>query len=709
MKSVGTKLTAIMLGVILLGISITVGVAVAICGSVITRESLANLNANTQLKAETLNKWLSNQTTNLSALANALSGMNDLVDTLTTVRRGDNLWIGDQVADTVRPILNNILDDNDGSFENYMGFPDGSAVLGSGNKIDFVTWNATERDWYKMALTDTSRAHITDPYVDAQTGELCVTIVSAVTNKGRLLGVVGEDVSMTALQNLIFANTLAVSNYSMLIADDGDILVHPDSKYAPDEKRGFQGIASIDNGAYANLWGEIIAEDGAHKYLDVAGKAHYYNSTMLSTTGWYMVTALPAGAVTQPIANVVLIVMLIALGIMAISVLFIFIIVRNTITKPLVPLTSFMMKASAEGDITIRPEDTEVISRFAHTKDEMGQCISACASFVKHISIVSDALETIANGDLTTEISLLSAKDALGNSLQRMIRSLNTMFVDIGAATTQVSAGSKQIADGSQMLAQGSTEQASAIEQLSVSIGEIADKTKENAGIAKDAADLSVKIRKNAETGSAQMEYMMQAVQEINNAGNKIGKVIRVIDDIAFQTNILALNAAVEAARAGQHGKGFAVVAEEVRNLAAKSAEAAKDTSELIENSISKANLGLKIATETAESLKEIVEGINHSADIVAKIAQSSEEQSAAIVQINTGVDQVAQVVQINSASAEESAAAAEEMSSQSYVLAQIISQFKLRDMGTRPALPTGGRNQQRITTLPVAASVPLI
>ena len=172
---------------------------------------------------------------------------------------------------------------------------------------------------------------------------------------------------------------------------------------------------------------------------------------------------------------------------------------------------------------------------------------------------------------------------------------------------------------------------------------------------------------------------MMSAVKDINQASQSIEKVIKVIDDIAFQTNILALNAAVEAARAGQHGKGFAVVAEEVRSLAAKSAEAASNTGDLIENTIAKANLGFSIANETAVSLKEIVDGINHNAEIMERISQSSEEQSSSIEQINDSIDQVAQVAQQNSATAEQSSAASEQMSSQSQVLEDMLSQFRLK------------------------------
>jgi methyl-accepting chemotaxis protein len=341
----------------------------------------------------------------------------------------------------------------------------------------------------------------------------------------------------------------------------------------------------------------------------------------------------------------------------------------------------------------------QVLAKYGNQSDELGQTIAATDVFLKRINEVSKALETVADGDLTASFSPLSAEDTLGLSLQKMTENLNAMFGDINNSTNQVASGSKQIADGAQALAQGSTQQAAAVEQLSSSIGEIAEKTKENAAMADKAATLSESIRHNAEKGSNQMGQMTQAVKEINDASQAISKVIKTIDDIAFQTNILALNAAVEAARAGQHGKGFAVVAEEVRSLASKSAAAAKDTAELIENSMEKAGLGAKIAGETAASLGEIVSGINESSALVSDIAKSSEEQSLGIAQINKGIDQVAQVVQQKSATAEESAAAAEEMSSQSNMLEELIQQFKFKDSDAR---------RPQLGSAPTAKALPL-
>jgi len=377
--------------------------------------------------------------------------------------------------------------------------------------------------------------------------------------------------------------------------------------------------------------------------------------------------------------NLLVLIIVVLAGAMCIA-LFFALYISNLISKPLISLSSFMKKAGDTGDIFLTPKDMETINNFGKSKDEIGDAISGCTSFITHVTNIASELETVANGDLTSDVKMLSETDTMGKSLSQMVYSLNDMFGNIQASTGQVAVGSKQVADGAQSLAQGATEQAASIQQLSSSVSEIASKTKANAEIAEKTAKLSDAIKENAEKGSQQMDEMIKAVKEINDASQSISKIIKTIDDIAFQTNILALNAAVEAARAGQHGKGFAVVAEEVRNLASKSAEAAKDTGNMIQNSMEKAELGSQIAGETAISLKDIVTGINESSKLIAEIAISSEEQSLGISQVNTGIDQVAQVVQQNSATAEQSAAASEEMSSQSAMLEDLISRFKLKD-----------------------------
>lgn len=272
----------------------------------------------------------------------------------------------------------------------------------------------------------------------------------------------------------------------------------------------------------------------------------------------------------------------------------------------------------------------------------------------------------------------------ISNALNIIVQTLNELLSEIRNSAEQVSSGSDQVSSGSQSLAQGSTEQASAIEELTASIVEIANQTKSNAEDASKAQNLSKNVKLSAENGNMQMRAMQHSMIEINQSSMEISKIIKVIDAIAFQTNILALNAAVEAARAGQHGKGFAVVAEEVRSLAARSADAAKETTLLIEGSIDKVKTGTKIANETAAALVSMVDGIGKVTELVGNIAIASNEQATEIAQINQGIEQVAQVVHQNSATAEESAAASEELSGQAELLKNKLHTFKLRDNDRR-------------------------
>lgn len=293
------------------------------------------------------------------------------------------------------------------------------------------------------------------------------------------------------------------------------------------------------------------------------------------------------------------------------------------------------------------------------------------------------AANKVSKGDLDVTIDVNTKEEigALGKALSLMTDNLNNVMSNISTASDQVAAGSVQVSDSSMSLSQGATEQASSIEELSASIEEISEQTKMNASNAEEAETKASTTKEIATQGNQQMIEMLAAMNDINESSSNISRIIKVIDEIAFQTNILALNAAVEAARAGEHGKGFAVVAEEVRNLAARSADAARETTAMIEGSIDKVNNGTNIANRTAEALTEIVDGISSVTELVSQIAIASNEQAQGVDQINQGIIQISNVVQSTSATAEETAAASEELSSQADLLKQEVSTFKLKSM----------------------------
>jgi len=271
-----------------------------------------------------------------------------------------------------------------------------------------------------------------------------------------------------------------------------------------------------------------------------------------------------------------------------------------------------------------------------------------------------------------------------------MLDSLNNMFDELRSASSQMAAGSDQVSQAAQNLASGSTEQAASVEEFSAALTNLEEKTKNNAENATLAREANDKAGTQLTDSGRYMNDLLEAMKSIDESSSSITKVIKVIEDIAFQTNILALNAAVEAARAGQHGKGFAVVADEVRNLASKSASAAKETAALIEGSSERVKEGNQIVSRTNESLAMVMEYAQELARRVGEVDTASAEQTHEIFEIRQGVDQISDVVQANSATAEQSAAAAQEMSAQADMLDQLVRKFKLRQGDTHNTLLTG-------------------
>ena len=353
--------------------------------------------------------------------------------------------------------------------------------------------------------------------------------------------------------------------------------------------------------------------------------------------------------------------------------------INNTLDLIITPIdeASDVLEKFSQGDLTVRVNG-DYSGDYAKIKNALNFTIEEIG---KYIFEISEKLSLIEEKDLRISINrkFMGDFDKLKKSINGIIKNLNNVFSEFAQSSTQIATGSEELSKSSQTLSQGATEQASSIEEITSSIEEIANQAKGNAQKSKDANNLIEMVRKHSDEGEYQMNNMVNAMDEIRLSSQNIHKIIKVIDDIAFQTNILALNAAVEAARAGNHGKGFAVVAEEVRNLASKSANAVKDTSELIEESIKKVNYGNEIADNTSAILNKITQEIKSASDMVENVFKSSEEQSMEIAQITDGINQISKVIQMNSATAEETAAASEEMSSQSFVLKEQIEEFSLK------------------------------
>lgn len=320
------------------------------------------------------------------------------------------------------------------------------------------------------------------------------------------------------------------------------------------------------------------------------------------------------------------------------------------------------------------------------SKDELGKMAQSIRKtnvlLTSYISDISEKIQLMSQGDMRIDMQMDYIGDfaVIKKAIENTAFSLNDTLQTINTAAEQVSTGASQVSSGAQALASGSTEQASSVEELSVTVTKVAEQAAANSENVKLATQYVEQAGAGVETGNEHMGQLTEAMMEINAASSQIANITKVIEDIAFQTNILALNAAIEAARAGNVGKGFAVVADEVRNLAAKSAEAAKQTADLIQASVITVSKGTQITTQTAQILSDVREKTKLVVESIIKIDNASAEQATAIEQIKEGLNQVSSVVQTNAATAEENSATSEEMSAQAATLHEEVGKFKLNN-----------------------------
>lgn len=371
----------------------------------------------------------------------------------------------------------------------------------------------------------------------------------------------------------------------------------------------------------------------------------------------------------------------------------------RAISNPVAQLSAAAKKL-AKGDVDVELHKV--------SNDDLGILMDNFLEMAASIRAQAEIADEIAEGNLTVAVQPRSAEDLLGNALSLLVKDNDSILSNVKDSTMQVTVGADEVAAASQALAQGATEQASALEEVTASMNEISQHTKTNATQANEANERVISVKDMAETGNDQMKSLIGAMNDINESSETISKILKTIDSIAFQTNILALNAAVEAARAGVHGKGFAVVAEEVRNLAAKSASAASETAEIIEDTIRKVSNGTQIAEATAKSLDEIVGSIDRIVDLIGAIASASNEQATAVSQVDQAISQVSQVVQTNSATSEQCAASSAELSSQAANLRTLVAHFKLSsssddsasDLDAGYRRPSGNSHNEQIISL---------
>lgn len=527
--------------------------------------------------------------------------------------------------------------------------------------------------YYKMAV-NAGVPIVTDPF--EINGQQAVSYAFPIYRDKELQGVVMANISLDSFSKVDATNPSYPSMYATIYDDAGTIIYDSEDianinrtmgEFTPfkDELEYVQGLM-----AQGNAFNVETTRENGEKV------SRFFTPLQAGTEIWWSLTAAESKDVNAAVVkNTVWMAVIFAIALFVIIFTLIFLL--HKMLDPMKDVVSAAEQiAAGHLDVHLQAAAEDEIGILSHTFQKMSDNLKTIVDDVRYL------LGEMSEGNF--KITSKAASSYVGDfesfiqSIRQMNGTLSHTLSQINQSADQVSSGSDQVASGAQALSQGTTEQASSVEELAATINEISAKVQGTAQNAALARNQSAETEKEVSTCSGQMHEMISAMDDISSKSTEIGKIIKTIEDIAFQTNILALNAAVEAARAGEAGKGFAVVADEVRNLASKSAEASHDTAALIEGSRLAVEKGTSIANHTASTLAQVVTSVQSSASTIDKIADAANEQALAISQITSGIDQISSVIQTNSATAEESAAASEELSGQAQMLKDLINKFQV-------------------------------
>lgn len=553
-------------------------------------------------------------------------------------------------------------------------------IIGKNGVSIFDGKDYSDREYVQQAMQ--GNVYVSEPLISKITGELSIMVAAPIYTDGvygsSIAGVVYFVPHETFLNDIVSAIQLGENSRAYMINKSGDTIA--------DITLDTITVQNIEAEAQANpALGELAAihasmrqgQNGFGSYISGEEKMFAAYAPVNDTDGWSIAVTAPqlnylASTRDAMVVNLAVIVLSIVASVIVALVL------AAHISRP--------MKACAERMKLLVKGDLETPMPRITTRDETGMLANSTASLVEGLGMVIHdigyMLTEMANQNFDVhtkheEVYVGGFRNIL-DSMRHMKRELSDAMHQVNNSAQQVASASTQLSASAQMLSQGTTEQASSVQELAARLSEINEQAKSTANEAMEVRHKTHQTGKEVSMCNEKMQHLVEAMNKIQDSSDQIEKILKTIDDIAFQTNILALNASVEAARAGSAGKGFAVVAEEVRSLAGKSAEAAQNTSMLIGNSTEAVHTGTKIANNTAEVLQEVVRSIQSMVDSIDEIASVSNEQSSAVGQVSDGINQIADVVQSNSATAEEGAAASEQLSAEAASLKQLVNQFTL-------------------------------
>lgn len=559
--------------------------------------------------------------------------------------------------------------------------------------------NISDRDYFE-ACRSLSKTIVSDPVIRRDNGDMNIMIVTPLMTDNEFDGVVFAGIDAGFLCDIVASISIGESGNAAILDSKGTTIGFADKQLVLDAYNTQEEAKSDPKlKRLAAIEADMASGNsdfGSYSYGGVE-KFMFY-TPIEDTNGWSIDVAVEQGEFLNDTYNGIWFLAIVSILILGISIVLIMRMTTN-IVNPIKACVE-RIRLMAKGDLhspaieVAAKDETKVLA------DSTKELISELGGVIKDISYILDEMSH-GNMDLDSNKAYMGDFVPIQKAIMSIVKSLNHTLLEINQASDQVAAGSEQVSAGAQALAQGATEQASSVEELAATIESISTQVKKNADNAVAANEKAGTVGVEMQNSNEKMQEMIEAITEISESSKEIGKIIKTIEDIAFQTNILALNASVEAARAGEAGKGFAVVAGEVGSLAGKSAEASKNTSVLIENSIRAVEKGTRIANETASSLLTAVNGVEDVVGTIEKISSASQEQASSIVQVTQGMDQISSVVQTNSATAEESAATSQELSGQAQILKGLIGQFTLREEEKQPEAFAGGRQVEAANSQP--------
>ncbi len=603
------------------------------------------------------------------ALAESYSGnIKSLVESLdqqfNAVTKNGNVVNTAQTVDYRIKLLEDYADMSD--------FKDFSIAYASGR-----TYNSTdisEREYFIKAM-ESKGSYISSPLLRMTDNEITIMM-------GKYFNSMGEDyvvyggLPADIISNVVAHVSFGEGGFAYIIDKEGMIIGTSNEELAPmmTELGDKENLDSKYRGM-ASLSERMLQYNSGTEKVTINGETYFVGYTPIEgEEGWALAVATRWSPVVGSLVGTAFIIVGIAILIAAVVA----VLITRFVSRICAPitLTANRLTDFADGDLSSPAPSTNIGGEIQDMSDAMGTMVNTmtdCIGDIKHV------LTSMAGGDLTVAPSV-EYKGELGEiktSLDMIRTSLNRTMGEVARSANEVKEGANQLAEGSTQLSQNAITQAAAVEEITSTIMDIANKTEANTNNVVRALETVQSTNEQAEEGSRSMNEMLEAIREIETSSKEISQIMKVIDDIAFQTNILALNAAIEAARAGDAGKGFAVVADEVRNLAGKSADAAKHTGQLINSSIKAVNRGAELAGVTSDVLDNIVAGVGDISEVMTGIAQANEEQTAAIDQISSGMENVNAAIHNTTATAEESAAASEELSALAVTLSDEVAKFK--------------------------------